>query len=96
MLNNKYLKVLISVIALIIGYYMIKLAVNNILIVLMLGLIGFSTMIYMLPSIIAYKRNHLNIACVVLVNIFFGWTLLGWLIALIWATSSHTTYTHKI
>ena len=41
--------------------------------------------IYMLPSFIAYKRNHKNAIAVILINFFLGATVIGWVGALIWA-----------
>lgn len=38
--------------------------------------------LYMLPSIIAHRR-HSHFGIVLLINIFFGWSLVGWLAALI-------------
>lgn len=40
---------------------------------------------YFLPTIIAMMRGHHNKFPIFLVNLFFGWSLLGWVIALIWA-----------
>ena len=44
--------------------------------------IGF---IYMIPTIIAEK--HPNKSGIVILNIFLGWTGIGWVIALIWAVT---------
>lgn len=41
--------------------------------------------IYFLPTIIAFNRNHRNRWVIFLINIVFGATLIGWLIALIWS-----------
>jgi hypothetical protein len=41
--------------------------------------------LYFVPMIIAYGRNRKNAAGILLLNLFLGWTLLGWVIALIWA-----------
>lgn len=38
-----------------------------------------------LPTFIAYWRAHPNRVPILLLNIFFGWTILGWVAALIWA-----------
>ncbi len=43
------------------------------------------TALYLTPTIIAYSRNHTNATGVMLVNIFLGWSGLGWLAALIWS-----------
>jgi hypothetical protein len=41
--------------------------------------------VYMIPSIIAMVRKHANLASIVVVNICFGWTVIGWAVALVWA-----------
>lgn len=41
--------------------------------------------LYFLPTIIARGRRVPNIAQVALVNFFFGWSVIGWIIALIMA-----------
>ena len=47
--------------------------------------------IYFLPSIIAGLRGKANGgAGVFLVNLFLGWTLIGWLVAFIWAFTGRT------
>lgn len=43
---------------------------------------------YFIPSIIA--RNKVNFNGILLLNIFLGWTLLGWVGALIWALTDKT------
>ena len=40
---------------------------------------------YFLPLIIAICCNHRNILGIGLLNLFAGWTLVGWVGALIWA-----------
>jgi uncharacterized membrane protein len=42
--------------------------------------------IYFLPIITAIKKNSPNKTAVVIVNIFFGVTLIGWLVALLLAS----------
>lgn len=41
--------------------------------------------LYLLPTIEAWLRNHPNLGAIALVNIFLGWSLIGWVIALVWA-----------
>ena len=41
--------------------------------------------IYMLPTLIANARDHPRRRQITVVNILFGWTLIGWLIAFFWA-----------
>lgn len=44
-----------------------------------------SIAVYFFPWIIAANRNHHQRSSIVLLNVFLGWTFLGWLGALIWA-----------
>lgn len=43
---------------------------------------------YFVPSIVAGSRKHKSVMAIVLVNILFGWTGIGWIWALIWALSN--------
>ena len=45
---------------------------------------------YFLPSIIAFKRGHLNRNAILILNILLGWTGLGWIGALVWSFTSST------
>jgi len=53
------------------------------LLVLLFALLVIAT--YFLPTIVATIRNHPNALSICLLNFFLGWTLLGWLGALIWS-----------
>ena len=46
--------------------------------------------IYMLPTLIAFGREHRRRMDVTVVNILFGWTLIGWLLAIVWALRNPT------
>lgn len=41
--------------------------------------------LYFLPLIVAYCRDHPNTLGIAILNIMLGWTLIGWVVALIWA-----------
>lgn len=41
--------------------------------------------LHFLPWIIALMRNHHNTVAIFLVNLLLGWTLIGWVVALIWS-----------
>lgn len=43
---------------------------------------------YFLPSIVAHRRGHNNKTAIVLLNAFLGWTVLGWLGAMVWAVAN--------
>jgi hypothetical protein len=44
--------------------------------------------LYFLPSIVG--RNKRNVAAIFLLNLLVGWTVIGWIVALIWALSVDT------
>jgi hypothetical protein len=49
---------------------------------------GFSFIMYFLPSVIALARSKRDIAGIILLNFFLGWTLIGWVVALVWAVKT--------
>lgn len=40
---------------------------------------------YLLPAIIGFGRQHQHRVPILLVNLFLGWTLIGWVAALVWS-----------
>jgi hypothetical protein len=46
--------------------------------------------LYFLPFITASKRGHRNRGAIGIMNLFLGWTGLGWVGALIWAFTANT------
>lgn len=53
-------------------------------------ILSLAVVLYLLPTGIASHRRHRNMTPIMLVNIFLGWTVVGWLVALIWSTTSNT------
>jgi uncharacterized membrane protein YbhN (UPF0104 family) len=49
-------------------------------IVLLLLLVG-----YFLPFTIALARKHVDSTAIFVLNLFLGWTFIGWVIALVWS-----------
>jgi hypothetical protein len=47
--------------------------------------ITFGIALYFLPLIIAVMKNKRNMLAISMLNLFAGWTLLGWIAALVWA-----------
>jgi len=47
------------------------------------GLVGLG--VYFLPTIVAAVRHKQNMLGIVLLNVLAGWTLIGWIIALVWS-----------
>ena len=56
------------------------------LIVLLAAIVILS--IYMIPSIVAVKRKHYDKTAIIVLNIFLGWSLVGWIVALVWACTN--------
>lgn len=46
---------------------------------------GIITFGYMVPATVAICRRHKDTTAIVVLNIFGGVTMVGWLIALVWA-----------
>ena len=54
--------------------------------ILVLVVVGVALIaLHLLPGIIATRRHHRSALAIWLVNICFGWTLIGWVVALVWA-----------
>ena len=51
------------------------------------GLAG--VLIYMAPAIVAFARGHLSAWAILVLDLVFGWTLIGWIIALIWSLTGN-------
>jgi hypothetical protein len=54
----------------------------------LLPFFGFGFVMYFLPSIIALGRSKRDITAIVLLNFFLGWTMIGWVVALVWAVKT--------
>ena len=52
---------------------------------LILVLIIFFLWIYFLPFVISCFTDHPNKFSLFILNLFLGWTFIGWVISLIWA-----------
>lgn len=46
---------------------------------------GLPLVMYFLPSIIALARGKRDTLAIFMLNLFLGWSVIGWVIALIWA-----------
>ena len=42
-------------------------------------------LLYFLPSVIALFRRHHNYNAIAVCNLLLGWTVIGWIVALIWS-----------
>jgi len=44
---------------------------------------------YFLPTVVSSQRRHRNGTAIFVMNLLLGWTLVGWIIALIWSFSDN-------
>ncbi len=44
--------------------------------------------LYFLPTIVGFKKQQPNKTSIFLLNLFLGWSLIGWVISLVWATKN--------
>ncbi|HVM48404.1 MAG TPA: superinfection immunity protein [Candidatus Acidoferrum sp.] len=51
----------------------------------LLFLIAF--ILYFVPAAIAVLRGKQNALAIIVLNLFLGWTFLGWVIALVWSVA---------
>ena len=51
-------------------------------------LLGFLVGLYMLPGIIALARHHHQSIAIVVLNVVAGWTVIGWVVALVWSRTA--------
>lgn len=42
---------------------------------------------YFIPTIVATSKGHKNALAIFVLNLFLGWTLIGWVGSLVWAVS---------
>ena len=51
-------------------------------------IIGVIITAYFLPTIVAWNRGHHQKPAIIVLNLAFGWTVIGWFAALIWANTA--------
>jgi Superinfection immunity protein len=52
--------------------------VGGVILLLLAGL-------YILPTLVAWDRGHRQAPAITVLNLLAGWTLVGWLIAMVWS-----------
>ena len=61
---------------------------------LFLLLVGLA--LYGTPAFVAFGRDHHNARAILALNVLLGWTVLGWIGALVWAlTATPQAITHR-
>ena len=54
-------------------------------------LITILSIFYFLPFAIAFYKKRINTGAIFALNLFLGWSLIGWVIALVWALKDERT-----
>jgi ABC-type sugar transport system permease subunit len=49
------------------------------------------SLFYFLPFAIAFHKKRVNTGAIFALNLFLGWTLIGWVISLVWALKDENT-----
>jgi hypothetical protein len=44
---------------------------------------------YMMPTFIAIARNHNQTTTIAILNLVFGWSVIGWVILLLWSANDN-------
>jgi hypothetical protein len=63
------------------------------------GLLGFVLMIwlglafYFIPTFVAHQRKHNNLLAIGMLNLFLGWSVIGWVAAMVWACTNDVKVT---
>lgn len=52
-------------------------------------LLALGAALYFVPWIVAASRKHNNSGAIAVLNIFLGWTFIGWVAALVWAMTDN-------
>jgi hypothetical protein len=53
------------------------------------GVLIVATVIYFVPAIVAIFPHHRNRVAISVTNLLLGWTLIGWVVAFIWACTAN-------
>lgn len=72
------------------GHWLAGLGAFAVGLIVLGGLIGLP--IYFLPSIIAIAGHKRNTLAIFAINLFLGWSFIGWIVALVWSLASEKAY----
>lgn len=51
-------------------------------------IIAVAAILYLLPALFAFMRRHRNRLAILALTLLLGWTIIGWIVALIWALTA--------
>lgn len=49
---------------------------------------------YFIPTVVARNAYHRHLTAIFVLNLFLGWTFIGWVIALVWANMDQAPDDH--
>ncbi len=52
------------------------------------GLVLLVSILYLMPTLVAAARKHHNSTAIFVLNLFLGWSFVGWVISLVWACTA--------
>jgi hypothetical protein len=67
------------------GFYAYRMGVDLTAVVAAGIVAGIIFVLYFVPSFVAMSRHKVSASAIVALNLFLGWSILGWVISLIWA-----------
>jgi hypothetical protein len=50
--------------------------------------LGIFILVYFFPAFVASRRGHHQVMAIFLLNLFLGWTFIGWVGALVWSVTA--------
>ena len=64
--------------------------------VLLLSFLLVAAVLYFLPTMMAFGREHRDANRICVLNLFLGWTLLGWIVFCVWALTNNLAKERQI
>ena len=55
---------------------------------MMIVFLAVAVAVYFIPNFVATARKHQNANAIFVVNLLLGWTIIGWVVALVWALTT--------
>ena len=50
------------------------------------------SLFYFLPFALAFNKRRANTAAIIALNLFLGWSLIDWVVAVVWALKEESVY----
>lgn len=63
---------------------------------LAIAMVVAGALVYFVPAIVAHRGGHRNASAITVLNVFLGWTFIGWVVALVWACTDNKAPTAQV